>query len=79
MIVSVIIAARKKDDVITHVQIDDEAKTILPKLMVIQHIERLHIRFEVKNGEKVHVVAGKYLRSDANDIEEDNLGELPTC
>lgn len=30
-----------------------------------------------KKASKVEVVAGKYIRSDANGIEEDNLGELP--
>lgn len=30
-----------------------------------------------KEGEDVRVFKKKYLRTDANDIEEDNLGELP--
>lgn len=28
-------------------------------------------------GDKIVVVAGKYLRTDGNNIEEDNLGNLP--
>ncbi len=30
-----------------------------------------------KTGIDVHVVNGKWLRTDPNDIKEDNLGELP--
>lgn len=31
-----------------------------------------------KKGSKIEVVAGEYIRSDANSIEEDNLGSLET-
>lgn len=32
-----------------------------------------------RKGEFIQVVANEYLRTDKNDIEEDNLGELPSC
>ena len=73
---SIITHVRKdKNNVITHVKANG---TELSKIIVIQHILQLHMIYEVVGGERVHVVAKRYLRSDANTIEEDNLGELPS-
>ncbi len=30
-------------------------------------------------GDEVHTVEGEYIRTDGNDIESDNLGELQSC
>lgn len=32
-----------------------------------------------EEGDKIHVVEGEYIRTDGNNIESDNLGELPGC
>lgn len=31
------------------------------------------------HGEKIHPLKEKFLRTDPNETEEDNLGELPNC
>jgi len=80
-----IFAVRKDDNgVITHVKTHMEIKggytpdEVRTKFEVIQNITQLHMLYFVSSGEKVHVVDNRYLRTDANDIKEDNLGELPT-
>jgi len=85
MVKAVIIAVRKDDNgIITHVKsrvvvkngnISDDVRM---KSVVIQNITVLHVEYTVPNGTKVRVVDGRYLRTDANDTKEDNLGELPT-
>jgi len=72
---SIISKVRKDENgVITHVQ---TSFGVLTKAQVITSIAH-SVHFVVEDGEKVHVVDGKYIRSDANDTEEDNLGNLPT-
>jgi len=85
MVKAVIIAVRKDDNgVITHVKsqvwIDDKRKPDqeLQKFMMIQNIKVFHWECSVQDGTKVHIVDGRYLRTDGNDTKEDNLGELPT-
>ncbi len=67
----------RKDDkgVITHVKTKYDELT---KTQVITNIISELITYVVPSGEKVHVVDGRYIRSDGNDTKEDNLGELPS-
>ena len=83
---AIIVAVRKDENgVITHVKsravVKNETDTleqILMKSHVIMNITKLHVQYTVPNGTKVHVAAGSYLRTDGNETEADNLGELPT-
>ena len=53
--------------------------TKVSKFEVVTNIRKLGMRYIVPSCEKVHVVGDKYIRTDGNDIEEDNLGNLPLC
>ncbi|MDR0337123.1 MAG: DUF3892 domain-containing protein [Planctomycetaceae bacterium] len=66
---------KNEHGVITHVMTSDEK--IYTKWNIITNI-KLHVCVLVPSGAKVHVVDGKYIRSDANDTLEDNLGKLPS-
>ena len=82
-----IVAVRKdKNGVITHVKTTAiiDGKTVSggerTKQEVIHNItnRKQDMCYTVPGGAKVHVVDGKYIRSDGNDTKADNLGELPT-
>ena len=85
MVSSVIVAVRKDDKgVITHVNTTSEIGDKInsggerTKQEIIRKITDEDVHYAVPGGAKVHVVAGKYIRSDGNKTEADNLGELPT-
>jgi hypothetical protein len=65
---------RKNDDgVITHVKVNGQ----YTKGQMIEKIQSGE-KFVVPSGAGVHTVAGKYIRTDGNDTEADNLGNLPS-
>ena len=68
----------RKDEngTITHVKING---TLYLKESIVSHMLIGNSRYYVPSGAIVRVVDNKYLRSDANNTKEDNLGELPEC
>lgn len=67
----------KKDDssgTLTHVKLDTGVEETKQK--AIQNINAGHT-YKTKAGANVHVVANKYLRTDNNDTEKDNLENVP--
>ena len=71
---------KDENKVITQVRINGGPIHI--KEDIVTHIRLTDAKYFVKGPQgdvPVRVVDGKYLRSDANDTLEDNLGELPPC
>jgi hypothetical protein len=64
---------KNEQGVITHVKVSDT----YTKSEVISQIQH-GTSFIVPSGTEVHVVDGKYIRSDRNNTSTDNLGELPS-
>ncbi|MDR2643377.1 MAG: DUF3892 domain-containing protein [Planctomycetaceae bacterium] len=71
-----IIAVRKDGNTILSVKVRDNG--IITKKDVIQDIQSGIIEYITAKNTPVRVVADKYIRSDANDTEADNLGSLPS-
>jgi hypothetical protein len=71
-----IIAVRKENNVIMSVKLKDNK--VFTKKDVIQDIKSGTIKYVVDGDVPVRVISNKYIRSVPNDIEEDNLGNLPT-
>ena len=81
---AIIVAVRKDENgVITHVKaevwVDGEQKPdqVQAKYVALQNILTFKWNYTVADGTPVHVVKRHYLRTDGNQTEEDNLGELP--
>jgi hypothetical protein len=62
---------RDRDGVITHLGVEFTKEQIIER---IQNNEK----FVVPSGEEVHVVDGRYIRSDRNGTTDDNLSNLPS-
>jgi hypothetical protein len=64
---------RDRDGVITHFNVNTE----FTKEQLIKRMQSGE-NFVVPSGEEVHLVGGKYIRSDRNNTTADNLGNLPS-
>lgn len=88
----VLCVSRDEQGAITHLTVQgifpDQVPTKIPRAVVVGQVAKGTVLCTVYRrkedgkqalGPEIHAVKGKWLRTDHNDVEEDNLGEIDDC